>query len=85
MIEPLSNRVVAVVSDLATPTGPNLTCTHIPDIAYHVAVVDVVVYEVKILIGFWVKCFQLFFPFRTFFAHIVAFDVLLGNEGHLVG
>ena len=85
VVIPLSNRVVAVICDLTSPTGPNLTCPHIPDIAYHVAVVDLVVNKVEALISLFVEGFKFLFPFNTGFAHIIALSILHGNEGHLVG
>ena len=85
VFRPLCNLLVVIVCGFATPAGPNLTCTHIPDIAHHVAVVGLVVFKFEVGISLCIEFLKFIFPICTGFAHVVAISVFHRNEGHLVG
>ena len=84
VVAPLGDLVSALVDGLTCPTGPNLTCAHIPDVVHHIAVVGGIVREVEPLVSIGiVACLQFCFPFFTSFSHIFAIG-FHRRECHLV-
>ena len=75
VVAPLGDLFSVSVDGLTCPTGPNLTCAHIPDIVDHIAVVGGIVHEVEPLVSIGigiVACLQFCFPFCASFSHIFA-------------